>query len=126
MASHAMMVPLPEARVEEWKKFAAEATGPRRRELDDLGRRHGLTRHAAWLQETPDGGHVVIVLLEGSRPEGFIAALVASPHPFDRWFTEQIQTVHEVDFSRPMPPSTLHLDARTEGPAQRTGAQARA
>lgn len=114
MASHAMMVPLLREHVEGWKKFAAETMGPRRHELDEMNRRHGLTRHAAWLQPTPDGGHVVLVLLEGARPQGFTVAVAASSHPFDRWFTEQVERVHGIDLSKPMPAATLHVDARTE------------
>lgn len=114
MASHAMRVPLPAENLDDWKAFAMEASGPRRRELEDMNRRHGLTRHAAWLQPEPDGTYGVIVLLEGPRADGFHAAVATSSHAFDRWFTEQVQRIHRIDLSAVVPGSTLHLDARTE------------
>ena len=54
-----ILAPILEGKVEAWKQWTAELDGPRKAEFEDLNKRYGLTRHAAWLTEYSDraGGY---------------------------------------------------------------------
>ena len=100
----AMAVPLSAARLGDWEAWAVELTGPRRAEFDDMNERHGLTEHRAYLQPTPDGNYLTLVILEGSGSEGFLPAVMSSDNEFDQWFAGSVATLHEMDASTPPPP----------------------
>jgi hypothetical protein len=48
-----------------WESWIAELNGPRGPSFDDMNSRHGLTEHQAYLQPTPDGNYLVLVIQEG-------------------------------------------------------------
>ena len=50
-----VVAPIVEGKLEAWKAWCEELGGPRRYEFDGFNQRYGLTRHAAWLAETPMG-----------------------------------------------------------------------
>jgi hypothetical protein len=83
------------------KDIASELAGPRRAEFDDFHRRAGLTIERWFVQRTPDGD-LVNVVLEG-EPLHAIGVLATSTEPFDVWFREQVKAVHGVDFAQPLP-----------------------
>jgi hypothetical protein len=84
-----------------WESWIAEMNGPRRPSFDDMNSRHGLTEHQAYLQPTPEGNFLVLVLQEGPGSESFGASLASSDDDFDRWFMENVAALHG-----PMPPAT--------------------
>src|SRR3989304_9344119 len=101
----AMAVPIKPGKLDAWEAWAAEMSGPRKSDFDDLNRRHGLTTHAAWLQQTPDGNNLVVVVFDGPGAAEFMGKLAGSDHEFDAWFRSIIEDVHPMDFSAPPPPA---------------------
>ncbi|MFQ5947375.1 MAG: hypothetical protein ACE5KX_00760 [Acidimicrobiia bacterium] len=108
----AIAAPILPGKLDTWKKWAEELKGPRSEEFRDHNSRLGLTRHRAWLQETPDGGHLVIVVHDGPGADEFVAKLGQSDHPFDVWFRERVEEAHGLDLSEPPegPPAELWID----------------
>lgn len=101
----AMAAPLPAANLAAWQSWADELTGSRKSDFDDMNKRHGVTDHRAYLQLSPDGNHVVIVLTDGPGADSFMANAAASDHEFDKWFLAKVGEVHGFDLSGPMPPA---------------------
>ena len=88
-----------EGKLQAWKDWAGEL---RRPEFEDFNRRYGLTRHRAWLAETP-AGPMVIVLLEGPRADDHMQRLAASDNEFDRCHKDKIKEIHGMDITQPSP-----------------------
>ena len=100
----AMAAPLASDKLAAWEAWTGELTGPRRDEFADMNARYGLDEHRAYLQPTPDGNYLVLVVIEGSGAETFIPNAMASDHPFDQWFAHSIGDLHGFDGSAPPPP----------------------
>lgn len=100
----AITVPILPGKLEAWEAWIAELNGPRKAKFDDLNARYGLTGHRAWLQQTPDGGHVVIAVHDGPGADEFMPKLASSENEFDAWFRRGIEEAHGIDFSAPPPP----------------------
>ena len=64
----------------------------------------GVTRHAVWHQETPDGT-VAIVLLEGDDLPAAMGAFASSQEPFFQTFRDVIRDLHGVDLAAAPPPN---------------------
>ena len=63
--------------------------------------RHGITREATWIQPTPTGD-VVVVLLESGNLAASLSGIATSKEPFDAWFRAHLKTVHGVDLATGM------------------------
>ena len=100
----AFAVPIKPGKVETWKSWVGELTGSRQADFDDLNARMGLTLHAAWLQENPDGSSLVVVVQDGPGAPEFLAKLAASENEVDAWFRSMVADIHPLDFSGPLPP----------------------
>ncbi len=107
-----IVAPILEGKVETWKQWIEEVQRSRGQELTDLNRRYSLTRHAAWLTETPSGT-VVVALHQGPGGEEFMAKLGPSQHEFDVWFKQKILEIHGIDATQPPPGPMpeLYLDS---------------
>jgi hypothetical protein len=103
MGTKTFIAPLNPGKTEQWWEFARACEGARSAEFAEMNKRFGLTRHAAWLQQTPMGD-LVIVLTEGPGAEEFMGKLATSEQPFDVWMREQVEAVHPIDFSAEPPP----------------------
>lgn len=101
MTSLALALPCRPEGAAKARQVAAACSGPRRAEFEEFHRRVGLTAERWYLQQTPQG-ELILVVLEGD-PQGAMAKLGASDHPFDRWFKEQVREIHGVDFNEPLP-----------------------
>jgi hypothetical protein len=99
-----MAVPLAADKLDAWEAWIAELNGPRKPAFDDMNARHGLTEHRAYLQPTPDGDFVVLVITDGPGAESFLANVAASGEAFDQWFMGSVAEVHGLDTSGPLPP----------------------
>jgi hypothetical protein len=66
-----MAIPLAADKLDAWEAWVAELNGPRKAAFDDMNARHGLTEHRAYLQPTPDGGFLVLVITDGPGAESF-------------------------------------------------------
>ena len=69
----AMAAPLAADKLDAWESWVAELGGPRKAAFDDMNARHGLAEHRAYLQPTPDGNFLVLVVYEGPGSDGFLA-----------------------------------------------------
>ncbi len=112
MGTVAFAAPLVPGKTDAWREWMEEARGPRAAELADFNTRHGLTRHAAWLQQTPMGDFVVVIH-EGPGAEELLPKLATSDNEFDVWFRDNVQEVHGMDVSNPPPLPELAIDIRS-------------
>lgn len=100
----AMAAPLSAAKLDAWEAWVGELNGSRKAEFDDMNARYGVTEHRAYLQPTPDGNFLVLVVLEGPGGEALLGELASSDHPFDQWFGASVADLHELDPNSPPPP----------------------
>lgn len=109
----AIAIPLVPEKVESWKAFAREITGPRGDEFTDFNERMGLTAHRVWLMQSPQGP-LAIVVHDGPGADTFPEQLAKSDYPFDRYFLAQISEAHGADLSQPLPgpPPEVVIDWR--------------
>ena len=107
-----VIAPIVEGKVEAWRQWTGEMTGPRRSDFDDFNERYGLTRHSAWFAETP-AGPMAVVLHEGPGGDEFMQKLATSDHEFDKSFRAKVEEFHGIDLSAPPPgpPPELVLDS---------------
>ena len=90
----AMIIPIATGKAGAWKAWASELSGPRRAEFDEMNARHGLLDHRAYLQETPEGEFLAIVVVEGPGAHGVLPALGESGNAFDTWFITNVTSLH--------------------------------
>ena len=95
-----ILAPIVEGKLQAWKDWAGELSGPRSQELKDFNTRYGLTRHAAWLAETP-AGPMVIALHQGPGADDLMQKLAASD--VDRGFKDKLKEIHGMDVTQPPP-----------------------
>ncbi len=69
--------------------------GDRKDAFEASRERHGITREAVWIQETPDGD-VVVVYMEADDLEAAFKGVGTSEEPFDRWFREHVRDCHGI------------------------------
>ncbi len=100
----AMAVPIVPGKLEAWEAWIAELNGPRKAGFDEMNERYGITGHRVWLQQTPDGQQLAIVVLDGPGADELMGKLASSEIGFDAWFRGRIEDVHAMDFSAPPPP----------------------
>ena len=100
----AMAVPIKPGKLETWKLWCGELTGPRKAEFDDMNERLGLTTHAAWHQANPDGSDLSVVVIDGPGAPTLLGKMATSDNEFDMWFRSSIEDIHPMDFSPPPPP----------------------
>lgn len=103
----AMAAPLAADKVDAWEAWVAELNGPRKAAFDDMNTRHGITDHRAYLQPTPDGSFLVLVIHEGPGGEHFLANVASSDDEFDRWFMGSVADLHGMDPGGAPPPSAV-------------------
>ena len=99
----AFAVPIKPEKVDTWKSWAAELNGARKADFDEMNERMGLTTHAAWLQQNPDGSQLAVVVLDGPGAPEFLGKLATSDHEFDKGFRASAEDIHPMDFSAPPP-----------------------
>jgi hypothetical protein len=97
-----ILAPVVGNKVDAWESFINEVTGPRQAELDDFNRRYGLTRHEAWLCETPAGAFACAIH-EGPGADTLVPRLAQSTNGFDKWFAGKLLELHGMDVTRPPP-----------------------
>lgn len=107
-----VVAPILEGKLDVWKRWIEELKGSRSQELTDFNWRYNLTRHAAWLAETPMGTFVV-ALHEGPGGDDFMAKVGPSQQSFDVQFKEKLLEIHGIDVTQPPPGPMpeLYLDS---------------
>jgi hypothetical protein len=99
-----MAQPLAADKLDAWEAWTDELNGSRKAGFDDMNTRHGLTEHRAYLQPTPGGDYLVLVVLEGPGGDDFIGNLMSSDNEFDQWFGGSVAELHGMDPNGPIPP----------------------
>jgi len=97
-----MLVPLKADKVTAWHGFAEELSGPRKADFAEFNKRHKLTKHEAWLCETPAGAFVCAIH-EGPGAADLIPNIAKSTNAFDKWFISKLSELHGIDVSKPPP-----------------------
>lgn len=95
----AFSVPIVTNRENDFRRFIEGLTSTKQDEFRDFNSRYGLTVHRAWIESAPDGSYLAVVQLEGPGADTFLKKFPKSDHPFDRWFLEQVSSIHGIDFA---------------------------
>jgi len=101
-----ILAPIAADKVATWMAFMEDLNGPKKAAFDDFNRRYNLTRHDAWLCETP-GGVVVCAIHEGPGASDFIANAGKATQEFDKWFAAQLADIHGMDLTKGPPPGKM-------------------
>ena len=102
MPGIAFALPVQHGKEELDRQMLEEMSGARRDDYEAALRDAGITRHAVWHQETPDGT-IAVVYMEADDEAG-VAKFGSSDAPFNRWFRDQMKEVHGIDISQSGPP----------------------
>jgi hypothetical protein len=112
--SHIVLAPFAEGKAEAWQAWATEWASDEEGVVA-FNKRHGLTRQAGWLCQTP-GGPMVVVLHEGPGSATLMQTMAESDDPYDVKMVAQLSELHGVDFSGEMPPApAIVFDTSQEG-----------
>jgi hypothetical protein len=111
MAVYAFSLPIVPGQEEADRRFFAELQGPRKQEYETTWRHLGVRAERIWHQVTPDGT-TAVVYHEADDMERFFTGVATGTDPFLLWFRSQIQAVHGVDLTQPLPgpPNVLMHD----------------
>ena len=89
-------LPLKPGKLDAYRAFVKEATGPRKHEYADLLKRYGLKTVKVWYAKL--AGKEYMMVLHDAEEDALerLKGWASSMHPFDRWFTEQLLNCYEV------------------------------
>ena len=89
--------PLKPGKLDEYKAFMAEFTGPRLGEYVDLLRRYGLKSSKVYYHRVADKEFVIVMheAEDGARER--LSKWNTSAHPFDIWFRTQLAVLHDLE-----------------------------
>ncbi len=114
MPSLAFAAPILPAKTDELRESAAShLQGERRAAYEASRQRHGITREASWIHQTPNGD-MFVVYIEADDIEAAMAGLGSSQDPFDVWFREQTREMHGINIEDGFPPPEPLLDYRAD------------
>ena len=109
MASYAFMNPVLPGKVQAWKGYVKEMTGPRAEAMKASRKRAGLTKEQVFLQDLPTGDFAV-VYWEAVDIGKVFQTLRTSKDSFDQWFRDKVLVeVHGMNPSVPPPPMNEHI-----------------
>lgn len=105
--------PLKPGKLLEYKNFASEINGPRRKEFIDLLKRYQLKTSEVWYHKLNNIEYVIVRHEVEDHVVDPLANWPTSTHPFDQWFQQQLNNLH--DMENVIPPDLLFtLDTLTE------------
>ena len=104
--------PIGAGKVEAWRRFCQELDGSQRQMYEASRHRLGITRERLALVET-DFGSASVTTIEALDVDRALGQIIASKRPFDRWYREQVQTLHGINLAgyeqflqqTPLPPN---------------------
>ncbi len=97
-----VVAPILKGKEEEWKNWCLKQKGEKKKEFEDLNKRHGLTRHDVWAVETPNG-LMAVVLHEGPGADSFMHNIAVSENSVDKQMRESIEKFHGMNLNAPPP-----------------------
>jgi len=89
--------PLKLGKIEAYKTFVAEVTGPRQKEYTNLLNRYGIKTVHAYFHKIGEVDFVVVVHTAEDDARKRLEHFATSLHPMDKWFREELSKLH--DFS---------------------------
>jgi hypothetical protein len=104
--------PIVAGKVEAWRRFCQELAGSQRQMYEASRHRLGITRERLALVETAFGS-ASVTTIEALDVDRALGQIIASKRPFDRWYREQVQTLHGINLAgydqflqrTPLPPN---------------------
>lgn len=105
--------PLKPGKFEEYKKFSAEITGRLRKEFVDLLKRYHLKTSEVWHHKLNNVEYVIVYHEVEDDVMDPLANWATSTHPFDQWFQEQLNNLHDMENVAP-PDLLFSLDVEKE------------
>lgn len=110
MQSVAFVAPILPGKTEaDRSAMQSVAHGERKAAYASSRERHGITREAVWIQQTP-GGDAAVVYLEADDLQAAFAGIGSSQEPFDSWFRAGGAPPAAGTPPTTSPPSTPHRD----------------
>jgi hypothetical protein len=103
--------PIAPERVDEWRAFVAELTGPRRIEWAESHRRRGITRQVISMAEAA-GQPMSVVVVEADDPRVADELLMSSTHGFDVWLRGRLADL----LGAPVQVGVMYDSAPRKGP----------
>ncbi len=96
----AFAFPILAGKTEALRKFAKPLSGPKSKEFDAFQKRFKTDKETWFLQSSPQGD-MVIVYFESKDPVKVMGDFVASKHPFDVWYKDEVKEISGVDMNKP-------------------------
>ena len=93
--------PLKPGKLEDYQAFTAINTGPRKAEYADMLKRYGLKGAKAFYHKFGPQEFIVVTheteeeQVSANRAAEILAEFAASTHPYDQWFVEQLNDLHD-------------------------------
>lgn len=108
-------MPIKPGKLQAYKDFVKNITGPRQAEYKDLLKRYGLNSGRVWVNSI-DGKDYAMFIHDMDDDAGEkLQAWSSSSHPFDQWFNEQLMYCYDMtslDNAPPQPEFLAVCDAR--------------
>jgi hypothetical protein len=108
MAAIGFVVPVLPGKEQADRDWLEEMDGPRREAYESLWKKHGLSRHMVWQQETPSGT-VDVVFLEADDISAAMQGITSSDDEFSEWFRGRVKDVHGIDLTSESPPDSKQI-----------------
>jgi len=102
--------PMKPGKFGEYKAFVAEITGPKKSEFMDLLKRHHLNTSEVWHHQLGNLEYVIVYHEVDDNAPDPLASWASSSHPFDKWFQEQLNNLHDMEGVK-LPELLFHIDA---------------
>ncbi len=99
MPSVLFVNPLKPGKLNAYKTFVAEFTGPRKEEYLDLLKRYGLKSSKVHYHKIADKEFMIVMHESEPGKQELLAGWVNSTHPFDVWFKGQLANLHDFEYA---------------------------
>ena len=87
--------PLKPGKLQAYKDFIAEYSGPRRQEFIEMLGRYGLRTVDAYYHKIGDVDFVIVVHQADDDARKKLENFSVSSHPTEKWFIEQLNNLHD-------------------------------
>jgi len=106
MSELTFVVPMISSKLNDHAQFCRDVE---KRSTEQLAsrKRLGVTKERGYLQQTPEGP-LFVVYVEGPRADQFLQNMSQSTDNYDKWFLQNIQTLHGINLQTGKPPVIQH------------------
>lgn len=87
--------PLKPGKLDEYKAFIREFTGPRKKEYVDLLDRYGLISAEVYYHKLENKEFIIVIHDAEDDASERLANFSSSENPFDHWFFTQLSNLHD-------------------------------